>query len=80
MAAVEIPSPISMQNVPPHDVVQHSVHISGPVENVSTIDGDRDASTFTDDVGGVPSTAATSEEFHEADKIADASSKNYKSK
>ena len=80
MAAVEIPLRVSMQNVPQHNVVQHSVHTSEPVENSSTIDGDKDASIFTDDVGGVPSTTATSEESHEADKTADASSKNCKSK
>ncbi|RYO41306.1 hypothetical protein AA0111_g1062 [Alternaria arborescens] len=73
MAAVEIPLPVSMQNVPQHNVAQHSVHTSEPVENASTIDGDKDASIFTDDVGGVPSTTATSEESHEADKTADAS-------
>jgi hypothetical protein len=80
MADVKVPSPISMQKIQSYDAFQHSVHTSEPVEDVSFIDGDRDVSTFTDDVGGVPSTAATSEESHEADNTADANSKNRKSK
>lgn len=80
MAAVEIPSSISMQSIHSHDTIQNPIHTSEPVENASTIDVDKDVSTFTDDVGGVPSTAATSEESHEADNIADADSKNCESK
>jgi hypothetical protein len=74
MAAVEPPSPISVHNIQLHDTVQNSIHISEPVETASTVDDDKNASTFTDDVGGVPSTAATSEESHEADQTASTNS------
>ncbi|CAN9087175.1 unnamed protein product [Alternaria alternata] len=74
MAAVEIPSPISIHNNQSHDTVQNLIHASELVKDASTIDGDKDVSTFTDDGGGMPSTAATSEESHEADETTGAHS------
>ena len=68
-----------MQTVQSCDAVQNSIRASEPIEDASTIDGDKDVSIFTDEVGGAPSTAATSEESHEAEKTADADSKNRRS-
>ncbi|RYO66689.1 hypothetical protein AA0116_g2432 [Alternaria tenuissima] len=70
MAAVGIPSPISMQDIQSHDAVPNSIRTLEPVENGSTIDADKNVSTLTDDAGGISSMAATSEESHEADKTA----------